>query len=127
MASWLEGGLKKSIAKGFKGKSKLLPGTIRRYSYAMDNFGDRNPLNHIDYPFNGIRESFDARYRAQAGIPESDVKVLVLLGSTTVTPQQTDKVLINGSWHEVREVLSIDPAGASASLQCYVIPAPPAV
>jgi hypothetical protein len=111
--------LKKQIAQGFKGKLKS--GIIRRYNYAINSLGDRQPINSIDYPFQGIREEFDARYKAQAQIPVEDVKILVILGLTQVAPDRADKVFIENMWHEVRQVLSIDPAGASAQLQAYVI------
>ncbi len=80
MTSFLEGPLKKAIAQGFRGR--LSKGTLRRYTYTIDSKGDRIPGSHIDYPFEGTRDDFDARYRMQAGIPEKDVRVLVLLGST---------------------------------------------
>jgi len=111
--------LKKQIAKGLKGKLKN--GTIRRYTYALNAYGDRQPIGSVDYPFQGIREEFDARYKEQAQIPVEDVKILVILGLTKVTPDRDDKVFIENTWHEVRRVLSIDPAGASAQLQAYAI------
>lgn len=119
MTSFLEGSLKKALAQGFRGK--LSRGTIRRYTYTLNDQGDRVPGAHSDYSFEGTRDDFDARYREQAGIPETDVRVLVILGLTTVTPQQTDKIFIKSRWHEVRQVLAIDPAGATATLQCYAI------
>ena len=111
--------LKKQVAKGFKGKLKS--GIIRRYNYALNAFGDRQAINSVDHPFQGIREEFDARYKAQALIPVEDIKILVILGLTDIVPDRADKVFIENTWHEVRQVLSIDPAGASAQLQAYAI------
>lgn len=121
MARFTEGPLRRALAAGFKGH--LSTGIIRRYTYTMNSFGDRVPSGHTDYTFEGIRDDFNALYRAQAGIPDSDVRVMVILGlvKPPTTPVQTDKIFIKNQWHEVRQVLEIDPADATAKLQCYKI------
>lgn len=117
-------GMKKAIAKGFKGK--LRTGVIRRMvpGTGVDDFGD--PVGEVPatFDFEGIREDFDASWAASAGIPETDVGILVLLGSTTVEPAQGDAVQIEGKWHSVRRVIDIDPASATARLQAYEVKAP---
>lgn len=128
MASLLESKVKQLVAAGFKGQ--LLKGIIRRVGVSsLDSYGDVVAGTATTYPFEGIRESFDARYAVGAGIPETDVKILVILGSTTTVPIQGDEVQFTtgqyaGVWHKIRRVLTIDPAGASASLQAYEIPDP---
>lgn len=125
MASMLEGALARVVARGLQGK--LLRGVLRRVGSAtVDQFGDPVPGAAVTYSFEGIRESFDARYREQAGIPETDVAVLVLLRSVKplTEPAQGDQVRINGRWHQVRRILDVDPAGASMRLQCYEIADP---
>lgn len=115
--------MKKAIAKGFKGKLKQ--GTIRRTTAGgVDQWGDPVPSTTADYLFEGIRESFDASWAASAGIPSTDVAILVLLGSTTIEPAQGDTVQVEGAWHMVRRVLDIDPAGASMKLQAYEVSEP---
>lgn len=125
MSSFLEGPLKKAIAAGFRGK--LTRGKIRQpFSIAVDSFGDTQGVKLREYSFEGTRDNFSAFYHAQAGIPLTDVSILVILGSTTVTPKQDDEVFIKGMWHKVRRVLEIDPAGATAKLQAYEIANPDA-
>ncbi|PWJ81484.1 hypothetical protein C7441_11015 [Pseudaminobacter salicylatoxidans] len=116
--------MKAQIAKGFKGK--LRKGMIRRMvpGTGVDDFGDPVGMVPADFSFEGIRESFDASWAASAGIPSTDVGILVLLGSTAVEPKQGDTVQIEGMWHQVRRVLDIDPAGASMRLQAYEVSAP---
>lgn len=115
-------GMNKAIAKGFKGK--LRTGVIRRTAAGgVDQWGDPVPSTTADYAFEGIRESFDASWAKTAGIPETDVGILVLLGSTDVQPAQGDAVQIEGRWHQVRHVLDIDPAGATIRLQAYEVAA----
>jgi hypothetical protein len=119
------GYIRKAIARGFNGR--LLNGVLRRKTAASVNtFGDPTYVN-TDYPFQGIREDFDAAYRERALIPATDAKILVILGSikptsANITPQQNDSIQIDGSWWKVRKVLEVDPARASAELQSYRIP-----
>lgn len=125
MTSMLEGPLKAAIAQAFKGR--LRQGRIRRVaSSTLNAYGDPVPGVASTFTFEGIRENFDAKYRAQAGIPDKDVSILVLLGSVkpATTPIQTDQIYINGLWHAVRHILEIDPADASCKLQGYEIPDP---
>ena len=123
MASPLESQIKKQVASAFKGK--LLTGTLRRVSAAAVNSrGDPVPAAASTYAFEGIRESYSARYREQAGIPVEDVQFLVLLGSTSpaTEPRRGDQIkLSNTPWHQVREIPEVDPAGATAKCQCFVI------
>lgn len=125
----LEGALKAQIAKSFKGRLTL--GTIRRevVTEIDDDTGDDVAPTVTTFSFEGIRESFSARYKAQSGIKAEDVKILVLLGSCVpaTTPVQGDKIYLEApwnKWHHVREVMEIDPAGATASLMAYEVPAP---
>jgi hypothetical protein len=141
MVSILQGKLKKDIARAFKGK--LSKGVIRRNeTSSLDDFGDPQVDSFTDYPFDGIRENFDAKYAAEAGIPDTDVMIMVILGTTKVIPNQSDLVFITvldikqaafpfstygtmqGFWHQIRRVLKVDPAGATQNLQAYVINPP---
>jgi len=121
--------LSKTIAQQFAGK--LARGKIyRAESMSVDEFGDPEISGSAVYPFEGIKASFGALYKAEAGIPDTDVQVMVL-NQSTLCPLpllQTDKVYIgpiDGStpaqWHQVRKVLAVDPAGAHTMLQAYVI------
>jgi hypothetical protein len=128
MVSLLEGQLKERIAKGFQGKLTL--GTLRRVTTTgLDNKGDETSPVTTDVGFEGIRQSFSALYKAQAGIPETDVKILILLGSITtgVTPRESDMIYLKAPWnrwHKVRRILETDPARASCLVQAYEIPTP---
>jgi len=124
MASLLESAIKDKIYAGFKGK--LLTGSLRReaVSGGLDDYGDPVATTATTFSFEGIRETFDAAYRKRAQIPDTDVKVLIIAGSLSVTPKQGDKVLIRDVWHEVRRILAIDPANASYTLQAFEIDDP---
>lgn len=126
MVSLLEGKLKTKIAAAFNGK--LTRGTIRRETpTGVNSGGSPNNPTVTTAGFNGIRESFSAFYKAQANIPETDVSILILLGSTTIEPKQDDLVYLDKpwyKWHKVRRVLTVDPAQASMKVQAYEVAAP---
>ncbi len=135
MTSLLEGRLKAKLAKAFHGK--LTVGVLRRsVAGAVDDRGNATTPTITTYTFNGIRETWSARYHAQSGIPTTDVSVLILQGSlkpVTVLSKETDMdqlVYLSKpwfKWYKIRDVLEVDPAEASARLQCYEVPAPDAV
>ncbi len=118
--------IRTAIASGFSGQ--LRSGTLRRPGGAsgVDSFGDEINNTATTYDCQGIREMFSAFYAAQAGIPETDVKILLIGGLVSVEPQKDDQIFIESKWHQVREVLDIDPAQASYTLQCYEIRDPTA-
>ncbi len=123
MASLLESSIKKQVASAFKGI--LLEGTLRRPgSTAVDSFGDPIPGVAVTFSFEGIRESFNASYAADAGIPVTDIKVLIIAGLMSTDPLKDDQVLIRGQWHQVREIRERDPANATHILQCFEIEDP---
>lgn len=116
----LDGQIAAAIYNGFKGK--LLAGTLRRSvpGVGVDDFGDAVPDTISEFPFEGIRESYSAAYRAAAGIPQEDVRFLVIAGSITTAPKRDDQVRLgSGPWHQVREIEAIDPATATYNLQCF--------
>ena len=129
MVSLLEGKLKKIVAQKFKGR--LLKGElVVEGGTTVDNYGDVIQADSATYTFEGIRESFSALYLAQAGIPDTDVKILFILGSiklngsiVDIQPHQGNKVFIGqpARWHQVRRILEIDPAGASMTVQATEI------
>lgn len=116
----LDGQIAAAIYAGFKGR--LLTGTLRRETpgSGTDGFGDPNPGTTADYTFEGIKESYNASFRASAGIPQTDVRFLIIARSLSVTPRRGDMVRFgSGAWHQVREIEAIDPATATYQLQCF--------
>ena len=120
----LDGEIANAIYRGFRGK--LLTGTLRREvpGTGTDTLGDPNPGTPETYTFEGIRENYNAAFRATAGIPQTDVRILIIAGSLSTTPRRGDQIKIVNVWHKVREIESIDPAVATYQLQCFEIPDP---
>lgn len=116
----LDGLIADAIYKGFKGK--LLTGTLRRTvpGIGVDEFGDANPGTPTTWTFEGIRETYNAAFRRTAGIPQEDVRFLIIARSIGTEPKRGDQVRLgSGPWHQVREIEAIDPATATYNLQCF--------
>jgi hypothetical protein len=126
VASFLEGQLANAIYNGFKGK--LLKGTLTRMvgGTGTDEFGDPVGATSQLFPFEGMTDTFSAMFRAQAGIPETDIKVLIIAKSITTEPKNDDKLSITNAQSgtknlQVRKIVEIDPARATYTLQCYEV------
>ncbi len=74
------------------------------------------------YSFKGWHEQYEAAW-AQAGIPLTDAKIIILAASITTVPVQGDKLNIEGKWWQVSRV-EVDPATATFSCQCSEVSAP---
>lgn len=123
MPSLIEQGLDKIVAQAFAGR--LYMGRLRRENPStVDSLGDPVQVTPSFFDFNGIRDNLSAFYAAQAGIPLTDVKILILLGSITVVPREQDKVFIRGQWHELRKLVKQDPANATQEWAAFEITAP---
>lgn len=126
----LDGVLAKEIFKGFKGK--LLNGTLRRESPAtsagLDILGDPIATEPQTWPCQGFTEDYSAFYRAQAGIPETDVRANIFAQSIPgVTPTTDDQVAFVRAgvttWYQLRKVTT-DPATALWTAPAFEIPDP---
>lgn len=123
MPSFLENQIRNEIAKGFKGR--LLKGVLRRAtnSGTVDSRGDPTLRTYTTYNMEGFVDVYTAFYKAQAGIPASDVKILIIAGSLSIEPRKDDQVQFRGTWYQVRQ-LGTDPGIATWELQSFKIPDP---
>lgn len=125
--SLLEGGIAKAIFAGFKGK--LLKGTLRRSGVAasggLDARGDPIVGEPETWGCEGFVDNYSAFTRAQAGIPETDLKVCIFASSLPagVQPRREDKVLMRAKWYQLRDV-GADPAQALWECQAFEVAAP---
>lgn len=122
MASLLETRIREAIERGFRGK--LLTGTLRRVNYSgQDAYGDPLEVGVDEHTFEGFVDVYDAAYRARAGIPETDVRVVIIAGSLAVDPIKDDKVQVRSEWFQLRSVKT-DPARAAWECQAFKVEAP---
>lgn len=118
--SLLEGDLAKAIYDGFK--DKLLSGEVRRkrlpISGALDAHGDPVELESQTWQIQGFIDNYSRFTRAQAGIPDSTLKVCVFAQSAPDwTPRKDDWVRLGTQWTQLAGgPLEIDPAGAMWTL-----------
>lgn len=126
----LDGTIAESIYAGFKGK--LLVGIIRQQvtpdSGSLDAKGDPIELDPVDTPVEGFVDEYSAFFRAQAGIPDTDLKVCIFAKSApAITPTKDDMVRFTQAgvetWYQLRRA-DTDPARALWTCQGFVILAP---
>lgn len=110
--------LRKKLAAGFKGK--LLTGALTRPTASTVNeYGDEVPGAPLVFSVQGAADQYSAYYRATAGIPQTDSKVIIIAGLTTpqTEPQKDDYIQFpNFPLFQVREVMT-DPARAHYDCQ----------
>lgn len=112
MASPLDSAVRKQVAAAFRGR--LLRCTLRRATASSQNaYGDVVPGTPVDYPFDGIVDTFSAFFASAAGIPATDVRVLIIAGSLAVEPVVDDKVRVRSDWYQLRRLVERDPANAT--------------
>ena len=123
MASPLLSLIKNEISKGLG--PQMLDGTLRRASPSstLDALGDPSNTTYATYSMKGMVDTYSAMYRSRAGIPETDVKLLVIAGTLSVTPQKDDQVKFRSKWYQVRAV-DTDPAEAAWEMRSYEVPDP---
>lgn len=123
MASPLESAIRAQVASAFRGR--LLTGTLRRTTYGtVDAFGDPVLGSAQTWTFDGIVDSFSAFFAAQAGIPVTDSRILIIAGSLATSPQKDDQVKLRDTWYQLRRLVEQDPAGATFIFSGFEIDAP---
>lgn len=129
----LDGQLAKAIYAGFKGR--LSKGRLLRLNVAdsggLDALGDPVATSPSLFRLEGFSDKYSDFSRAQAGIPDTDVKVCIFGASlpSGIRPLKDDKVGLTKAgvetWYQLRKD-GVDPADALWECQGYVIPTPPA-
>jgi hypothetical protein len=120
----LDGDIAKAIYAGFK--NKLLTGTLRVETESMgnDEYGDPLATVITTHTIQGFTDEYSAFFRAQSGIPDTDLKVGIFAQSIPgITPSKDDKVKFRSTWYQIRKV-NTDPAIALWECQSFEIPAP---
>jgi hypothetical protein len=110
----LDGDLQASIYAGFKGK--LLTGILRKratpQSGTLDDHGDPLELVPTDHAIEGFPDNYSALLKAQAGIPDTDLKLCIFGGSIPgVEPARDDIARLGTQWYKIRKA-ETDPATA---------------
>ncbi|RVJ82620.1 hypothetical protein [Sinorhizobium medicae] len=102
----------------------LRSGTLRReVDGGQDEYGNPLPGVVTNYPFEGIRGSYDAQYAGMSGIPREAAKIEILAASITVEPARLDVLTIEGAWWLIVNI-EVDPAGSWFVCQCQATVSP---
>ena len=123
MVSLLERRVRDQVAAAFH--NRLLVGSLRRTSAAaVDSYGDPVPGAATEWAFDGVVDTFNAAFAARAGIPVTDVRVLIIAGSLATVPQKDDLVMLRDEWYQLRRLVERDPAGATYVFSGFQVEAP---
>jgi hypothetical protein len=115
--------IRTEIHKGFAGKLRTCT-LMRMVSDGQDELGDALTPTKKTWTFDGMRDSFNAAFAAAAGIPVTDVRILIIAGSLAVEPRIDDKIQCEGRWFQLRSRVSVDPATATYTYAGFEVPAP---
>jgi hypothetical protein len=115
--------IRTEIKRGFAGKLRACT-LMRMVSNAQDDFGDAAAPTKQTWTFDGMRDSFNAAFAAAAGIPTSDVRILIIAGSLATEPRIDDKIQCEGRWFQLRQRVALDPATATYTYSGFEVPAP---
>jgi hypothetical protein len=116
--SILDGSIRKAIGAAFKGQ--LRTGALTRQTQgSVDEYGDPIPGAPEEFAVEGFVSNYDEAYRAAAGIPLTDVKVVLILENCETQPLKDDIAQFSdwGSF-KLRNV-RLDPDKASAVCQAF--------
>lgn len=141
MSSFLQNQLKNQIAAGFK--NKLLKGRLeRKVNNGVNEFGD--PIYGIEtlhsdltphsddalflqysdnfqsFNVEGFTSKYSDFYRAKFGIPDTDLKVILIAGNCDVKPEKEDNISFSDKKYQIRSV-NVDPAEATYVCQAYEV------
>ena len=116
----LDGDIADAIAGGFDGL--LLTGTLQKTTVTgRDNYGD--PIYTTSTSaVQGFLDTYSAIMIAAAGIPATDVRVILIAGLCAAAPAISDKVTLGGTTYQIRNIAR-DPANATYDMQCFKAPA----
>lgn len=120
MASPLDA-IRKAVATGFKGR--LRKGRLyRRPALSVNALGDDIQGTPTVFPFDGAIDNYSEFTRANAGIPVTDVRLIIIAGSLATTPNMDDVVWIDGRWLKLGMRIETDPARAAYACQAFDVP-----
>jgi hypothetical protein len=116
----LDGDIADAIAGGFDGL--LLTGTLQKTTVTgRDSYGD--PIyTTATSAVQGFLDTYSAIMIAAAGIPATDVRVILIAGLCDAVPAISDKVTLGGTTYQIRNIAR-DPANATYDMQCFKAPA----
>lgn len=118
--------MKGAIARGFKGK--LHTGILYRSTGTVQNsLGDTVATAPAQFRIEGIVTEYDEMYRQRAGIPDEDVKIVLISGNCETAAVKDDVVRLprkgQQRYFKVRKI-GQDPADATQVLQAFETVAP---
>lgn len=120
----LDGQIASLVGNALDGAGLLLSGTLRREGEtSVNTYGDPVPGTTETYDFKAFDDQRSDAYRAQAGVPDTDVFIAVAANSCEVVPAVDDLLQFRDVWHRARRVTT-DPARAMYVVQAFKVADP---
>jgi hypothetical protein len=110
----LDGGLQAIVGSVFGGL--LLDGTLHQATVVSDGEGGTTET-FADHPLKLMIENYSDEYRARAGIPATDVRIIILQSGVSVKPNADSQITVGGVRYNVRPPVLQDPAQATWTVQ----------
>lgn len=118
--------IRDGITAGFRGKFKKALLIKRKFAAGEeDDEGDPKLSGVLEYPCEGLVVEYSALYRARAGIPDTDVQVMIFAGTLPagVIPSIDDRVKLPSpanvmTLYQIRR-RETDPANATWTFQAF--------
>lgn len=116
----LDGGLQRVFGAAFGGV--YLQGSLSRaQSKGRDEFGDQVDGTPASIPIRVQVDVYSDVVRAQAGIPQTDAKLLILQIGLTDKPRAGDKIILGRASYVVGDNVTADPANTHWTVQASLI------
>lgn len=109
----LDGGLAAVFGGAFG--PLFLDGTLHVESLVPDGEGGFTST-FVDHPVKGMVDSYSDAYRTQFGIPETDVKLIVLQFGATGAPSTDAQITLRGTRYSIQSIEQ-DPAQAAWTIR----------
>jgi len=119
MSSFLQNQLRNQLAAGFK--NKLLSGILTRsQATTLDSYGDPVSSTSETFKVEGFPSQYEEYFRAKFGIPDTDLKIVLIAGNCETRPNKDDVISFREKTYRLRSV-KVDPAEATYVCQAYEI------
>ena len=107
-------GLKRLFGRAFA--PLYLDATLHKATLARTASGGMT-VGHTDHAAKAMLDDWTARYRAEVGIPATDIRILVLQDCLTVAPTQDDEITVAGTRYRIAGPVRTDPGTTHWDIQ----------
>lgn len=109
----LDGGLRAVFGGAFG--PLFLDGTLHAATTVSDGEGGF-VRSFVDHPVKGMVDTYSDEFRARTGVPDTDVRLIVLQFGVTVVPDTDAQITLRGTRYAI-QAIEQDPAQAAWTMR----------